>query len=219
MHMKPSAPHSTGPCISTANSQARGNLNYKFTPTVAPNSEPKAKEKVKAKENQVEPKVTAKVAKGNETETARRVKSRRPPPIAKAGCADQTTQTQKKGNNLRCYPLLFLGDVRLSHNPLSAQRRTGGRTSQVEPPRSTLAYWASVRFLPCRRANTRPFPLNAFPKCWYYSGKAIRKPFLFALTPFFVLFGCFLSCVCSDPSQVMFLVMKFYILLEVSMTY
>ena len=164
--MKPSAPHSTGPCISTANSQARGTLNYKFTPTVAPNSEPKAKEKVKAKENQVEPKVTAKVAKGNETETARRVKSRRLPPIAKAGCADQTTQTKKKGNNLRCYPLLFLGDVRLSRNPLSAQRRTGGRTSQVEPPRSTLAYWASVRFLPCRRDNTRPFPLNAFPKCW-----------------------------------------------------
>ena len=96
LHMKPSAPHSTGPCISTANSQARGNLNYKFTPTVAPNSEPKAKEKVKAKENQVEPKVTAKVAKGNETETARRVKSRRPPPLAKAGCADQTTQTKKK---------------------------------------------------------------------------------------------------------------------------
>ena len=47
--MKPSAPHSTGPCISTANSQARGTLNYKFTPTRGPKQRAKGKGKGQGK--------------------------------------------------------------------------------------------------------------------------------------------------------------------------
>ena len=58
-----------------------------------PSNEQKAK--VKAKENKVEPKERVRMAKGNETKTTRRGKSRRPVPLDQAGFVKRQPKKKK----------------------------------------------------------------------------------------------------------------------------